>query len=273
METKQKLAKNPDGTPRVISITGKFSNGLPKFSSDPKIRVATSSIFKDDGKRSLGHTSFILKNQTNPKFSFHSITPKPTTLTKDLKHAIVRVISERNMQDSNSPRESSMDPNQPKASAGYFTGHLQNNSTSRPMPPKKVALNKDLYINRKSIMGDHVRSKSKFKSSLQEIPAKITCNSTEKGLRNVINNYDKEKSPTLTIHLDRNPGGHLSPPDAMPLCTSLGEIEENNPGQSPWFDQKESTEKVKDTKQNVFDSIVKINQMWEADKLDPVMKN
>jgi hypothetical protein len=260
-----------------------LSRGLPKSSSIEKTRVAISRVFKDDGKRSLDRSSFILKNQTNPKFSFNSITPKPGTITKDLQHAFSRVISERKIQEDSIKRESSMDPNQNrrKASAGYFTGNLPTNPKGRPEPSKKVALNKDLYINRKNITGELGGSKSKFKSSLQDIPTKKTCNSTEKGLRNVINCLDKEKSSAGRIHLDRNSGDHLGLPDAVVMSTSLGEIvkknipgaqQENKAGQ-PFTDPEKSKEKVKDTKQNVFDSILKINQMWEADKSDPVMKN
>jgi hypothetical protein len=143
-----------------------------------------------------------------------------------------------------------MDPNQnqPKASTGYFTGNFPTNPKGRPEPPKKVDLNKDLYINRKNVTGELGESKSKFKISLQDIPTKKTCNSTEKKLRNVINCLDKEKNNI--------PGAQ----------------QENKAGQ-PFTDPYKSKEKVKDTKQNVFDSMLKINQMWEADKSDPVMKN
>lgn len=176
-----------------------------------------------------------------------------------------------------------MDPyqNRPKASAGYFTGNLPTNPKGRPTHPKKVALNKDLYINRKNITEELGVSKSKFKSSLQEIPTKKNCNLTDKSLRHVINCLDKEKSPAGRIHLDRNAGDHLCLPYAVVMSTSLGEIlqknipgaqQENKAGQ-PFTDPEKSKEKVKDTKQNVFDSILKINQMWEADKSDPVMKN
>jgi hypothetical protein len=242
-----------------------------------------SRVFKDDGKRSLDHTSFILKNQTNPKFSFHSNTPKPGTITKALQHAFSRVISVRKIEEDSIKRESSMDPyqNRPKASAGYFTGNLPTNPKGRPKPPKKVALNKDLYINRKNITGGLGESKSKFKSSLQDIPTKKTCNSTEKGLGNVINCLDKKKSSAGRIILDRNVGDHLGLPDVVVMNTSLGEIvkknipgaqQENKAGQ-PFIDPEKTKKNVKDTKQNVFDSIHKINQMWEADKSDPVMKN
>ena len=268
LENKLRTPKESDSSQRNISAPGKFCRNLPKYSASPKMRTCRGSIFKNDDKRNVTTNSFILKNQTNSKFHTYSSTPKTGTLASDIARALEKKQTDKSHDENIDQISQSLPPQieslPQKDQAGYFMPNTP--SKNRPTPKNQAPLDAQKFITRKSILVESPKSKLKLKSSLQDFQMKSNFKSTEKGLKDIMKFDDSEngvESETQKSNMDRSskPNSRTKrKKKTAPMSTSLSEIEED-------VAPKELA------KQDVFNSILKINQLWESDKKDPVIKS